>query len=366
MGRQQGVSCPSSTRLSIAVFVSPPPSRSPPGSRSRTSVPASAFFLFDQPLSRAPQMQAPPEPQVERLRRAAEPPQAPDRRLPRQRGARYDRDRYAQHLSLFRAAAAARRCATASASAAKASPGRACRPSSRKAEWPDWTPPAEMIAAPALPAALYGRRPRQSARRPRPVSRQLDLPHPRHQCAVEHRPQVSSGCIRMLNEDVIDLYSRVNIGTKVVVLPAGPRQLARQARSRDRRRMLRRSTQPVILTIAPCADATEQWSRPLSWRPGSSFAGQIMRIAAMAAGAVGGYFGARLAAAGRGRHLHRARRPSRSDPQERAEGRKHARQSASARGQGDARSGERRPGRYRAVRGQAVGHRERRRKRRGR
>jgi hypothetical protein len=31
--------------------------------------------------------------------------------------------------------------------------------------------------------------------------------------------QVSSGCIRMLNEDVIDLYARTNVGTKVVVLP---------------------------------------------------------------------------------------------------------------------------------------------------
>ena len=31
--------------------------------------------------------------------------------------------------------------------------------------------------------------------------------------------RVSSGCIRMVNEDVIDLYSRVNVGTKVVVLP---------------------------------------------------------------------------------------------------------------------------------------------------
>jgi lipoprotein-anchoring transpeptidase ErfK/SrfK len=31
--------------------------------------------------------------------------------------------------------------------------------------------------------------------------------------------QVSSGCIRLVNEDVIDLYSRVNVGTKVVVLP---------------------------------------------------------------------------------------------------------------------------------------------------
>ena len=44
--------------------------------------------------------------------------------------------------------------------------------------------------------------------------------------------RVSSGCIRMINEDVIDLYSRVNVGTKVVVLPhdrrAGLRRQRRQ------------------------------------------------------------------------------------------------------------------------------------------
>jgi hypothetical protein len=34
---------------------------------------------------------------------------------------------------------------------------------------------------------------------------------------------VSSGCIRLLNEDVTDLYNRVDVGTKIVVLPAGPR-----------------------------------------------------------------------------------------------------------------------------------------------
>jgi hypothetical protein len=44
---------------------------------------------------------------------------------------------------------------------------------------------------------------------------------------------VSSGCIRMLNADVMDLYERVKVGTKVVVLPAGPRSAPAIA-SRDR------------------------------------------------------------------------------------------------------------------------------------
>ncbi len=45
--------------------------------------------------------------------------------------------------------------------------------------------------------------------------------------------RVSSGCIRMLNEDVTDLYARVNVGTKVVVLPDGG-SLAQVASRRNR------------------------------------------------------------------------------------------------------------------------------------
>ena len=42
---------------------------------------------------------------------------------------------------------------------------------------------------------------------------------------------MSSGCIRMVNEDVIDLYSRVKVGTKVVVLPIGDHRAASAASS---------------------------------------------------------------------------------------------------------------------------------------
>jgi lipoprotein-anchoring transpeptidase ErfK/SrfK len=42
---------------------------------------------------------------------------------------------------------------------------------------------------------------------------------------------VSSGCIRLLNEDVIDLYNRVHVGTKVVVLPMNGRRAATAADS---------------------------------------------------------------------------------------------------------------------------------------
>ena len=58
---------------------------------------------------------------------------------------------------------------------------------SRKAEWPDWTSAGGNDRAPALSAALRRGRPRQSARRPRDVSRLQHLPHSRHQRSLDHR-----------------------------------------------------------------------------------------------------------------------------------------------------------------------------------
>jgi lipoprotein-anchoring transpeptidase ErfK/SrfK len=89
----------------------------------------------------------------------------------------------------------------------------------RKAEWPDWTPPPEMIARqPYLP--------RQMAGGPgNPLgARAMYLGGTVYRIHGTNAPDtigkhVSSGCIRMTNRDVIDLYSRVNVGTKVVVLP---------------------------------------------------------------------------------------------------------------------------------------------------
>ncbi len=58
---------------------------------------------------------------------------------------------------------------------------------SHKAEWPDWHPPAQMIARQPYLAALHGRRPRQSARRARHVSRLQRIPHPWHQRSHDDR-----------------------------------------------------------------------------------------------------------------------------------------------------------------------------------
>jgi lipoprotein-anchoring transpeptidase ErfK/SrfK len=89
----------------------------------------------------------------------------------------------------------------------------------RKAEWPDWTPPAEMIARqPYLPRFMAGGPSNPLG------ARAMYLGDTIYRIHGTNAPQtigsrVSSGCIRLVNEDVMDLYSRVNIGTKVVVMP---------------------------------------------------------------------------------------------------------------------------------------------------
>jgi len=97
----------------------------------------------------------------------------------------------------------------------------------RKAEWPDWYPPSEMIVRqPYLP--------RMSAGGPgNPLgARAMYLGGTVYRIHGTNNPttigkQVSSGCIRLTNEDVIDLFDRVKVGTKVVVLPqSAPRHAA--------------------------------------------------------------------------------------------------------------------------------------------
>jgi lipoprotein-anchoring transpeptidase ErfK/SrfK len=99
----------------------------------------------------------------------------------------------------------------------------------RKAEWPDWTPPSEMIARqPYLPRWMAGGPSNPLGARAMYIGGTIYRIHGTNQPSSIGK-QVSSGCIRMLNEDVTDLYSRVNVGTKVVVLPGSPSQMARRA-----------------------------------------------------------------------------------------------------------------------------------------
>jgi lipoprotein-anchoring transpeptidase ErfK/SrfK len=92
-----------------------------------------------------------------------------------------------------------------------------------KAEWPDWTPPAQMLARqPYLPRWVAGGPGNPLGARALYLAGSLYRIHGTNTPASIGQ-NVSSGCIRMLNEDVIDLYRRVEIGTKVVVLPDGAR-----------------------------------------------------------------------------------------------------------------------------------------------
>jgi lipoprotein-anchoring transpeptidase ErfK/SrfK len=88
---------------------------------------------------------------------------------------------------------------------------------SRKAEWPDWTPPPEMIARqPYLPRFMAGGPGNPLG------ARALYLGGTVYRIHGTNMPQtigtaVSSGCFRLVNADVSDLYDRVPVGTKVVV-----------------------------------------------------------------------------------------------------------------------------------------------------
>jgi lipoprotein-anchoring transpeptidase ErfK/SrfK len=90
---------------------------------------------------------------------------------------------------------------------------------SKKAEWPDWTPPPEMIARqPYLPRHMAGGPGNPLG------ARAMYLGGTVYRIHGTNAPEtigthVSSGCIRLTNDDVTDLYSRVNVGTKVVVRP---------------------------------------------------------------------------------------------------------------------------------------------------
>jgi lipoprotein-anchoring transpeptidase ErfK/SrfK len=89
---------------------------------------------------------------------------------------------------------------------------------SRKAEWPDWYPPAEMIARqPYLPRFVAGGPGNPLG------SRAMYLGSSAYRIHGTNDPStigkfVSSGCIRLTNEDVADLFGRVDVGAKVVVL----------------------------------------------------------------------------------------------------------------------------------------------------
>jgi lipoprotein-anchoring transpeptidase ErfK/SrfK len=93
---------------------------------------------------------------------------------------------------------------------------------SRLAEWPDWNPPEQMIERqPYLPRFMAGGEGNPLG------ARALYLGDTLYRIHGTNQPStigtfVSSGCIRLTNEDIIDLYKRVKVGTRVVVLSSTP------------------------------------------------------------------------------------------------------------------------------------------------
>jgi lipoprotein-anchoring transpeptidase ErfK/SrfK len=93
---------------------------------------------------------------------------------------------------------------------------------SRKAEWPDWHPPTEMIERqPYLPRFMAGGPGNPLGARAMYLGSTVYRIHGTNQPSTIGK-FVSSGCIGMLNEDVSDLFDRVKVGTRVVVRPGGP------------------------------------------------------------------------------------------------------------------------------------------------
>jgi lipoprotein-anchoring transpeptidase ErfK/SrfK len=97
----------------------------------------------------------------------------------------------------------------------------------RKTEWPDWYPPAEMIARqPYLPRMVAGGLGNPLG------ARALYIAGTQYRIHGTNDPNsigkyVSSGCVRLTNDNVIDLYNRVKIGAKVIVLPMERRHTVR-------------------------------------------------------------------------------------------------------------------------------------------
>ena len=89
---------------------------------------------------------------------------------------------------------------------------------SMKREWPDWTPPAQMLKRrPDLPRHMRGGPDNPLGARAMYLGSSLYRIHGTNEPHTIGQA-VSSGCIRMLNEDVVDLYNRVRVGTRVLVI----------------------------------------------------------------------------------------------------------------------------------------------------
>jgi lipoprotein-anchoring transpeptidase ErfK/SrfK len=130
---------------------------------------------------------------------------------------------------------------------------------SRMAEWPDWHPPEEMIERqPYLPRFMAGGPGSPLGARALYLGKTVYRIHGTNQPSTIGT-FVSSGCIRLTNEDVSDLYTRVKVGTRVVVLPgkAPPASTAMQ----------------LGAPVPPPSAAANAAAPPAAVRPGAAITG---------------------------------------------------------------------------------------------
>jgi lipoprotein-anchoring transpeptidase ErfK/SrfK len=98
----------------------------------------------------------------------------------------------------------------------------------KKAEWPDWHPPQEMLQRqPYLPRMMAGGPGNPLGARAMYLSGSVYRIHGTNAPDTIGQ-RVSSGCIRLTNEDVTDLYNRVKVGAKVVVLPMSDHRMSQR------------------------------------------------------------------------------------------------------------------------------------------
>ena len=123
----------------------------------------------------------------------------------------------------------------------------------RKQEWPDWHPPAAMIERqPYLPRFMAGGPGNPLG------ARAMYLGNTEYRIHGTNAPstigqRVSSGCIRLTNEDVSDLFDRVSVGAKVVVLPINGHGVAQQRPAPVRERVSYASDAPRPIAAIPNA-----------------------------------------------------------------------------------------------------------------
>jgi len=121
----------------------------------------------------------------------------------------------------------------------------------RKTEWPDWYPPREMIARqPYLPRMVAGGPGNPLGARAMYIAGTQYRIHGTNNPASIGK-HVSSGCIRLTNDNAIDLFNRVKVGAKVIVLPQnGPATREAKAQPEERRDDAR----AAIAAVAPQAE----------------------------------------------------------------------------------------------------------------